>query len=233
MSPKADNKRIFLIFEYNALEKRFKFAQTIQNVETFKNGGMTIRRLKDLITAKLKKELSGKLSYHGLHHTLDVLNVCNQYIRRMKISPHDAYLLRTAALLHDVGILWTYSGHEDEAINYAHKILPEYGYTKKDLQIIERMILATKIPQRPKTQLEKILCDSDLDYLGTDEFYSIGKTLKKEFLAYKVIKNNEEWDRLQVNFLSKHHYHTPFAKKNREPRKQAYMMEIMKKWNWD
>lgn len=194
---------------------------------------MTVRKLKDFITGKLSKELSPKLSYHGLHHTLDVLDVCNQYIRRMNISAHDAWLLRTAALIHDVGILWTYNGHEEAGVEYAYKILPDYGYTKRDLQKIAGMILATKIPQQPKNVLEKILCDSDLDYLGTDQFYSIGNTLKKEFLAYNVIKNNEDWDRLQVNFLSKHHYHTPFAKKNREPRKLSYMKAIKKKWNWE
>ena len=194
---------------------------------------MTIGRLKKFITAKLKKELSANLSYHGLHHTLEVLNVCNQYIRRLKINSHDAYLLRTAALTHDVGILWTYNGHEEVAVDYANEILPEYGYTIKDLQKIAGMIIATKIPQQPKTQLEKIICDADLDYLGTNDFYTIGNTLKKEFLAYKVINNNEEWDRLQVNFLSKHHYHTAFAKKNREPKKHAYLNEIKKKWKWE
>jgi uncharacterized protein len=194
---------------------------------------MSIRKLKDFITIKLKQELPAKLSYHGLHHTIDVLNVCNQYIRRMKIKAHDAHLLRSAALLHDVGILWTYNGHEEEGVKYANQILPSYGYSKKDIDKIAGMIMATKIPQRPKTQLEKILCDSDLDYLGTDEFYTIGDTLKKEFISYKIIKNAVEWDRLQVNFLSKHHYHTLFAKKHRAAKKQEYIQEIKKKWNWE
>lgn len=194
---------------------------------------MTIRKLKEFISDKLRQELPAKLSYHGLHHTLDVLDVCNQYIRRLNIKPKDAYLLRTAALIHDVGILWTYNGHEEEGVRYANEILPQYGYNKKDLEKISGMIRATKIPQQPKTQLEKIICDADLDYLGTDQFNSIGNTLKKEFIAYKVISNNEEWDRLQVNFLSKHHYHTQFAKKNREPKKQIFLNEIRKKWGWD
>jgi uncharacterized protein len=194
---------------------------------------MTVRKLKEFISDKLQKELPAKLSYHGLHHTLEVLDVCNQYIRRLKIKPRDAYLLRTAALIHDVGILWTYNGHEEEGVRYANEILPSYGYNKKDLEKITGMIRATKIPQQPKTQLEKIICDADLDYLGTDQFYPIGDTLKKEFLAYKVISNNEEWDRLQVNFLSKHRYHTQFARKNREPKKHMFLNEIRKKWGWD
>ena len=193
---------------------------------------MSIRKLKAYITHKLENELSDKLTYHGLHHTLEVLRVCNQYISRLNIDAHDAYLLRTAALIHDVGILWTYSGHEETGVKYAYEILPEWGYTSTDLKKIKGMILATRIPQHPKNILEQILCDADLDYLGTDNFYTIGATLKEEFIAYKVIKNEEECDRLQVNFLLKHRFHTPFAKKYREPRKNEYLQQIKNKWNW-
>jgi predicted metal-dependent HD superfamily phosphohydrolase len=187
---------------------------------------MTIRKLKEFICDKLKKELSSKLSYHGLHHTLNVLEVCNRYIRRLQLSPKDAYLLRTAAIMHDVGILWTYNGHEEAAVQYAWKLLPGYGYTKSDIQKIEGMILATKIPQKPRTQLEKILCDADLDYLGTDSFYPIGNTLKKEFISYGIIKNKEEWNQLQINFLSGHAYHTTYAKKYREGKKRKFLEEL-------
>lgn len=67
---------------------------------------MTIKKLKDFITSKLSSELPDKFYYHGVQHTLDVLNVCNQYIRRMKIKPRDSYLLCTAALMHGTGIIW-------------------------------------------------------------------------------------------------------------------------------
>lgn len=193
---------------------------------------MSIRKLKNAITEKLRNELPDKLSYHGLHHTLAVLDVCEQYIRRLKIGPKDAYLLRTAALIHDVGILWAYSGHEEEAVQFAKELLPKYGYGPKDIEAVKGMILATQIPQHPKTILEMILCDADLDYLGTDSFYEVGETLFREFLAYGVVKNEEDWDRLQVKFLTQHHYHTDYAKKYREPVKQKYLAEIKKKWNW-
>ena len=37
---------------------------------------------------------------------------------------------------------------------------------KKDIEIICGIIMATKIPQRPKNYLEEIICDADLNYLG-------------------------------------------------------------------
>ncbi|MBK9109481.1 MAG: HD domain-containing protein [Saprospiraceae bacterium] len=194
---------------------------------------MNIRKLKSFITSKLKQELPKQLTYHGLHHTLDVLNVCNLYIKRLNIPAKDAYLLRTASLIHDVGIIWTYNGHEEASVVYAEEILPAMGYSKKDIERISKMIMATNIPQSPKNILEQIICDADLDYLGRSDVYPISQTLYKEFLAYKVVKDEESWDRLQVNFLTKHFYHTEFAKKYRAPKKEIYLQEIKKKWAWE
>jgi HD superfamily phosphodiesterase len=191
---------------------------------------MNIRKLKKYITDKIKNEIPENLTYHGLHHTFDVLDCCNQYIKRLGLSGRDAWLLRTAALLHDVGIMWNYFDHEREGVKFAKELLPDWGYTQKDIKTISKLIMVTRIPQQPSTLLEKIICDSDLDYLGTSSFYQIGNTLYEEFLSYGVVKNEKEWDKLQIKFLSAHKYHTKFAQKHREPVKQKYLQEIIEKW---
>lgn len=192
---------------------------------------MNIRRLKNIVTKKIKAEITPDLKYHGLEHVLSVYRVCNDYVKRLQIDAHSAWLLRTAALTHDIGIYSSYTDHEAAGIKYIHQLLPTLGYSKKDLTIISDMISATKIPQSPKSLLEQIICDADLDYLGTHNFYSIGHTLYEEFLSRGVIKNEKEWDLLQINFLQKHNFHTDFAKKNREPVKRQYVKELKHKWN--
>lgn len=191
---------------------------------------MNTRRLKKFVLEKINTELSDKHTYHGVNHTKHVLKVCNKYIKRMKIPAHDAYLLRTAALMHDFGFIKTYENHEEESIMYVKQVLPEWDYSEKDVDIIAGMINATIIPQKPKTELEQILGDADLDYLGTDAFYAIGQKLYNELLAFNKITNEEEWNRLQISFLQNHHFHTPFAKKHREPVKQKYLKELIEKW---
>ena len=88
------------------------------------------------------------------------------------------------------------------------------------------MIMTTQIPQEPHTQLERIIADADLDYLGRDDFYSIGKTLFDEFKIYLNVKDEAEWNRIQLNFLSNHHYHTAYCVRLREPEKQQRLQEI-------
>lgn len=193
---------------------------------------MNTGKLKRFIAKKLESELSHKLTYHGVHHTLNVLKSCNQYIKRMHVGKKDAYLLRTAALLHDIGYIWDFDKHEDESIKYTAKILPEFNYTNTEIDKIIGMINATRKPQTPSSTLEKILADSDLDYLGTEYFHEVGNKLFQELLAFNKISNKEDWDRNQVEFLREHHYHTSFAIKYREPVKQKYLKEILDKRGW-
>jgi len=194
---------------------------------------MNIRKLKRHIIQKLTRELPAELTYHNVQHTLDVLNNCNQYIKRLKIGNRQAYLIRAAALLHDTGFIWTYKGHEERGVAFTKELLPNWGYTREEISQICGMIMATRIPQSPKNTAEQILCDADLDYLGTDQFYTIGKTLCREFMHCELVGNDREWDRLQVKFLYLHSYYTPYVKKHRAPIKEKHLSEILTKWGWN
>ena len=88
------------------------------------------------------------------------------------------------------------------------------------------MIVATRIPQSPKTHLEKIICDADLEYLGTDSFDSISNSLFEEVKVYGNVKSLRQWNEIQVKFIGAHHYYTPFSIKNREAEKQRHLAEV-------
>ena len=179
-----------------------------------------------MVAKKITEEISEDLTYHGLHHTLDVYEACNAYIKRMNVKPHDAYLLRTAALTHDVGILSTYTHHEEEGIKFVKRTLPDFGYTKKEIDKVCELIMATQLPQDPKNELERIICDADLDYLGRPDYYEIAALLFQELQANGVVRSEEQWRQIQISFLEKHQYHTEYARKNRQPIKERRLEEL-------
>ena len=187
------------------------------------------RSLRNAILKDLELQLDPKLSYHGLHHTLDVHKVCNGYIRRGRIASHEATLLRTACLLHDYGFVSTYAQHEKAGIKHARRILPQYGYSKHDIDQIALMIMATKIPQKPKNHLSQIICDSDLDYFGRNDFVPIAETLFKEVKHFNGKLSRKEWNLVQYNFLKSHSFHTPYALKYRKPKKDMHI-KTLEKW---
>jgi uncharacterized protein len=182
--------------------------------------------IKQFVIDKLDKNLPHNLFYHGLHHTKSVLKSAEFIARDEKISDEDMALLKVAVLFHDAGFLKTYKQHEEAGCEMAKAELPQFGITEKDIEIICGMIMATKIPQNPKTQLERIIADADLEYLGTDEFDKIGDTLFEEVKIYLNVESRRQWDVIQVNFLKSHHYFTRFCQQNREPEKQRHLKEV-------
>lgn len=187
---------------------------------------MNYHASKAYILDRLATDLDPRLTYHGLHHTLDVLVVTDELCRFEAVPAYESLLLRTAALFHDSGFLIHNREHERLSCELVEQQLPRFGYTPGEIECICGMIMATQIPQQPRTKLEEILCDADLDYLGREDFYPIGETLYEELLAYGVLKNREDWNRLQVRFLKGHYYFTATNLTRREPVKQGYLEEL-------
>ncbi len=187
---------------------------------------MNYHAAKAFILDKLARELSASLSYHGLHHTLDVLHVTEELCLAESIAPYESMLLKTAALFHDSGFIKSNKDHEQLGCALAREYLPQFDYTPTEIERICGMIMATKIPQSPADFLEAILCDADLDYLGRDDFYDIGSTLFQELKMYQVLQDEEAWNRLQVSFLEKHTFFTPTNIRRRSARKARHLAQL-------
>jgi HD superfamily phosphodiesterase len=187
---------------------------------------MNYHAAKAFILDKLERELSRRLTYHGIHHTIDVLGVTEELCKLERIPPYEGMLLKTAALFHDSGFTINNKNHEELGCGIVREYLPRYGFSEEEIDLICGMIMATKIPQSPKNHLEEILCDADLDYLGRDDFYSIGQTLFEELKAYEVLGSFEDWNRIQVGFLEKHTFFTSTNRNRRAPVKARYLEEL-------
>jgi uncharacterized protein len=193
-----------------------------------KNSSTDFKGAEDFILAKLKKELSPTLTYHGYHHTVDVLDAALKIAVAENISDDEKKLLRIAVLFHDAGLTQVYKNHEEKGCEMAKEFLPRFGFNKKQIDVIAGMIMATKIPQTPRTKLEEIIGDADLDYLGREDVYPIAQTLFEELKIHSNLADARQWNDIQISFLSSHHYHTNYAIGLREPKKKIYMERLKK-----
>lgn len=178
------------------------------------------------IIQKLENELPANLTYHGFHHTLDVLKAALEIADAENLSQKDIRLLRIGVLYHDAGFMYVYKNHEEKGCEIAKEYLPAFGFNNEEIAIICKLIMATQIPQGPETQLEKIICDADLDYLGREDFYAIGNALFNELKIYAHVKDEKEWNIIQNNFLGNHHYYTWFSRSHRGSKKMKHLKEI-------
>lgn len=171
--------------------------------------------------------LNPMLTYHRMEHTIDVVSQAERIAKEEGVrEPGKLRLLKIAALYHDTGFLHTYAHHEERSCEIFLADAPSLGLDENEQQQIVELIMATKIPQNPVTHLQQILCDADLDYLGRSDFFTIGNSLKEEFLHFSIIKTEEEWLELQARFLSNHHYHTKSSRTEREHVKKLNIQKL-------
>lgn len=190
---------------------------------------MDFKKAEDTILQKLTAELPAYLTYHSVAHVLDVLRAVEGHIAASGIDVHSAMLLRTAALYHDSGFTVQPDGHEEISCTIAGEMLPTFGYLPGDIETICGMIRATRIPQSPKTPLEEILADADLDYLGRKDFFEISALLFEELKTRGLVVNENEWNKIQLVFFEKHRYFTAFAKANRDAQKAEHYKILQSK----
>ena len=186
----------------------------------------------DTMYSKVFDKLEGldkHLTYHRKEHTLDVLYQCERiaYVEGIE-DEQNIYLLKTAALYHDCGFLHAYADHETKSCELFLHDARGYGLSQDYITVISNLINATRVPQKPVSFLEQIICDADLDYLGRDDFFEISHSLREEFLYYKVVADTDQWEALQLKFLHNHRYHTASSRLLREPVKQAHLVTLTK-----
>jgi len=183
--------------------------------------------MKDFIKNLLSANIPENYFYHNPEHTLYVLDKAMEIGKYEGCSKEDLELLSTAALWHDTGYIKMYKNHEEESCNLARQYLPAYNFSSSEIEIICGIIMATHIPQSPTTQLEKILADADLEYLGTELFDIRSDSLFRELQSINTSLTETKWNQMQISFLKNHHYFTRFCIENREPVKQIHLKKLL------
>jgi predicted metal-dependent HD superfamily phosphohydrolase len=167
------------------------------------------------VMQRLRHDLNVKYLYHDGRHTEDVLRQAQEIAYREGVNTHEIALLKLAALYHDVGFLRQRENHEEVGVDIFLAEAAESDIPQSDKDLICRLIMVTKVPQQPKTLLESIICDADLDYLGRDDFPAISEFLYLEFKSCGVVNDRKRWNEIQLSFLEAHRFHTVSSQKLR------------------
>lgn len=162
--------------------------------------------------------------YHNLRHTKDVFYTISKLSRLEGICKEDKFVLQTAALLHDVIFKIGAKDNEEKSAEFAMKYLPKVGYPLCQTQKVYDLILATKMPTKPRNKLEKIICDADVDNLGRQDFFERGDEVRQELGIY----NNKTWYEVQLKLLKNHSYYTISANNLRNVSLKANIRRIEK-----
>lgn len=180
---------------------------------------------KELFTEKL----SESFVYHNYEHTERVVDAARIIGRESELSDEELQLVTIAAWFHDVGYTEGCTNHEETSVEIAEPFLKNEGLSQKQIEVITNCILATRMPQAPKTLMEEVLCDADMHHLACTDYRKMSDRMHREIELIKDKQiSDEEWNQMNCSFFKDHEYFTEFGKKHLQPIKDENLKKIGK-----
>jgi len=170
-----------------------------------------------------------KYPFHNLGHTLDVVDAVADIGKHCDLTEEELELALVAAWLHDVGYKNGPENHEDISAKIASELLGRLGTPHKKIKYVTTAILATKVPQQPKTLIEKVLCDADLYHISTAAYDAKGNLLRDEWKSAGLGEmTDQEWIQHNIEFMENHRFHTPYGQTILEEGKRKNIKRLKK-----
>lgn len=165
--------------------------------------------IEEIFSTKLPRNIY----YHNIAHTKNVVQQARVIGELCNISKIDLFLLEIAAWFHDIGFIKKADGHEKESAILASQYLKNEGLSAQAIEVVRNLILATQFDVEPNTELEQILVDADVSYLGNTNYFEMALGLRKEWEAQNgKDMTKDEWYGRNIAFFENQQYYTEAAK---------------------
>jgi len=189
-----------------------------------------ISRAEEFAIAEFTRGLTEKHIYHNQQHTRDVVQAARCIADAIKLSDDEKEMVTLAAWFHDLGYIQGWKDHEERSAEQAKSFLQKFNYPQDRIEKIIGCILATRVPQQPKSLLEKVICDADLLNLGEEGSIEKGEQLRREQEALKgIMISDVEWLKHTLDFFVNHRFHTEFVRRRFDEWKQKNIAVLQKK----
>lgn len=179
-----------------------------------------IRESRLLAEQIFAEEVFQRKPYHNIRHTRDVVDAVKEIGIHEGLTDEELEACIAAAWLHDIGHKVAPEDHEQRAIAMAGELFNHIRTPVGTITMVTNAILATRMPQKPRSLVEQVLCDADLAYLASPRFRDIGNLLRAEMALGGRRFTEEEWRDFNLDFIRNHQYHTTYGQQVMEANKQ-------------
>lgn len=182
------------------------------------------------VASYFKEHCSQDFLYHNYQHTASVVAAAAELCTHYQLSDQKVFIVKIAALFHDLGYLDDSNNHEAASMSLATKFLSQHQADPAVTEQVIACIEATKMPQKPQNLLQQIVCDADLSHFSTDSFADKSKQLRKETqtrCGFAISK--EAWRHQTINLLQRHQFHTSYAREHWYLKKMENLEEQQQK----
>ena len=186
-----------------------------------------IEKAEALVTTLYRERLPSWARYHTIEHTREVVAACVEIAAGTGLTAEEMEVIVLAAWFHDTGYPEGADDHEIRSARIAEEFLAREGYPAVRIPLVVGCIAATKIPQRPTTALERIVCDADLMYIGGPRFREHSDALREEWEIRMGIRFGEvEWLQKNIEFVGSCDFHTGFVRRTYGPMRTRNLSQL-------
>ena len=172
--------------------------------------------LEERVFENILSNLPENLHFHREEYARKIYDQSFLLCRAEEVEQEDRLLIRTAALMLFTGLTQAYANYENRSSVIAREILPEFAYSESQIDKICNLIMATKAPFQPNNQLEKILIDTKMEYIGRPEYPEQIKLLHQEMVESGININGQQFKKQQLELLYTFDFFTIAARRLRE-----------------
>ncbi|MGB3606511.1 MAG: Pycsar system effector family protein [Psychroserpens sp.] len=188
-----------------------------------------ISKAEEYVIGYLTKHLGADYVYHNLGHTKRVVDSAKELIELSDLNEHDQACLLTAAWFHDTGFTKTIEGHEEESVKIASKFLETQEIDQNDIDIINGIIMATKVGKAPDTELERLIKDADCGHVASKNYKEYSSLLRKEWeLTLNKVMSKRAWLQNNIAFISNHTFYSEVASNHWQEQKGKNLASLLK-----
>jgi len=195
-----------------------------------KASSAVVKKAEERVTALYRARVPSWARYHTLNHTREVAASCEEIGTGMKLTSEEMEIVQLAAWFHDAGYVDGAEDHEERSAGAAKAFLQTEHVDERVVASVVGCIRATKIPQSPKNLLERVLCDSDVAYIGGDAFRAHSDALRTEWeLRIGDRYTEEEWLKKNIEFVERCRFHTSYAQGRYGGKREENLRELQRR----
>lgn len=189
-----------------------------------------ITKAEEYVADLLSQKLGSNMVYHNIDHSRDVAEAARLISENVNLKKGELEIVELAAIFHDIGYIECVEGHEEKSVEIARKFLNDNSFDLDKIEMVAGCIMATKVPQKPISLIEKVICDADLLHLGKNDFFIKSNLLRVEIEnRLNKLYTDSEWLTNSIAFLSSYEFHTDYVREHYSKKKNENLVELQKK----
>jgi len=183
-----------------------------------------VERCADFVLELFNEKADSRLTFHNYQHTIGILSLIDK-ITHDPLPDHPTRDLtevsievaKLAAWLNYTGYLFDYNNPQEHSIKVATDFLGQQNYpVAKTERVINCLVAANS--DRASSAEEQVLLDAINGYHYTVDYFQRNPLLR---LEWELIQSKQistlDWNQIQLQYLLKTKFYTPYGKLNFEP----------------